>query len=289
MCWRRLSTRHALTMAEIERALLLAGGYARHGPAFDTEAGIAARYRGAGDRGPLCPGYRLSSPPTTRWPATWAPNTTSLGLDVNSPTGYGERVYLRARRMAGGRTPPIRFTARTAQPDAGGGRDRALGDRRVDRQPGGDRRPHHPGHIVQRPGNHIGSFSRVSARLNYPLVRTRDLTVHLQGTFDAEQEQVKINTPLIHGSFPRPPARPARRRCRRLVRSTGRWRGHNAADRLVRDRRSRRAGATIPPPPPLSRQGADPVFQKLDMTLDYAQPVAPHLVLDLGGTGTDQL
>ena len=105
------------------------------------------------------------------------------------------------------------------------------------------------------------------------------MTVHLQGTFDAEQEQVKIIRPLIADlSLDR----------LRVLRGGGAvvWfapGGGVVTTRLTgsfgiggRDAPSDDSAAT-----PLSRQGADPVFQKLDMALDYAQPVAPHLVHDL--------
>lgn len=122
-------------------------------------------------------------------------------------------------------------------------------------------------------------FSRISARLNYPLVRTREVTVHLQGAFDSEQEQVKIITPLTTDlSLDR----------LRVLRGGGAVTWFAPDGGVVTTRLTgsfgiggRKAPSDDSAATPLSRQGADPVFQKLDMTLEYAQPVAPHLALDL--------
>lgn len=271
-----LAGRHGLTMAEIERALLLAG---------DTP--------GTALRSTLMPG---SQPGTTVLviEARYAPvtgflatdntlakdlgtYTTSLGLDVNSPTGHGEQVYLRAAGWpAGG--PANSFTGEPRNRTLAAGVIVPLGTNGLTVNLEATDARTTP--VTSSSGLGTTSvFSRVSARLNYPLMRTRDVTAHLQGAFDSEQEQVKIITPLTEElSLDR----------LRVLRGGGSVTWFAPGGGVVAARLTgsfgiggRKAPSDGSAATPLSRQGADPVFQKLDMVLDYTQPVAPHLTLDL--------
>ncbi|WP_271023483.1 POTRA domain-containing protein [Rhizobium sp. RCAM05973] len=120
--------------------------------------------------------------------------STTLGIDLNSPTGHGELVYLRAsgapylggdadffageprnRSLAAGITLPIGYDGMTFNAEVTDARTTPLAE---DGSPGT-----------------TSHFTRYSARLRYPLIRGRDLTLNLQGGFDAQQEALRTVGP----------------------------------------------------------------------------------------------
>ncbi|PWC55056.1 peptide transporter [Azospirillum sp. TSO22-1] len=271
--------RRGLTMADIERRLLLAG---------DTPGTVLRSTLVPGPK----PGASVLVIEARHQPVTGflsgdntlaeelGTYTASVGLDLNSPAGHGELVYLRAsgwpsggsagffagqprnRMLAAGVTVPLGDDGLTANLE--------VTDARA------------------TPAMHAGGlgstsvFSRVSARLNYPLVRGRDVTVTLQTVFDAEQERVSAAGPVIQDlSLDR----------LRVLRGGGVLLWYAPGNGVVTARLTGSfgiggLGARHAPPDgadatPLSRQGAGPVFQKLEIGAGYTQPLLPHLAVDL--------
>ena len=216
--------------------------------------------------------------------------TTSVGLDLNAPTGNGELLYLRAsgapygggrfgflaqeprnRALAAGLILPLGLDGLTLTLEA---TDARTAPRAA------------PGTL-----GFASDFSRYSARLRSPLIRSRDFTLNAEATFDAQEERVTAINPVTA------PLSLDRLRIARAGADfswfapslgpfgqgllTGRLLGSFGIDGL---------GAREPPPPgsqaePLSRQGARPAFQKLEASLAFTQPLAEHLTLDVRARG----
>ncbi len=127
----------------------------------------------------------------------------------------------------------------------------------------------------------LSDLTRASARLAYPVIRSRDFTLNVKGVFDAQDESLTLrNGGGIIISQDR----------LRVLRAGTDFSWYAPGDALVfgsltgsfgidglgaRSKADAAASGT-----PLSRQGADADFQKLELTLGYRQPVAEHLTLD---------
>lgn len=211
--------------------------------------------------------------------------TTSLGIDMNAPTGNGELLYLRAsgapytggtaaflgadprnRALAAGLVLPLGYDGLTLNLEATDARTT-------------------PWAAAGTLG-FTSDFSRYTARLRYPLIRSRSFTLNAEAAFDAQEERVTVISPV---------AAPLSLDRLRIARAggdvlwitpsdgvvAGRLVGSFGIDDLgARDRPSAGSGLA-----PLSRQGARPAFQKLEATLAYTQPLAEHLTLDLRARG----
>jgi len=270
-----LAGRRGLTMAEIERALLLAGdlpGTALRStlsPGSEPGAGVLvleARYQ------PVT-GFLSLDNTLSKTLGTW---TAGLGLDANSLSGLGELVYVRAAGRPGGNENLFTEEPRNRTLAAGVtvplGADGLSFNLEVT-----DSRTTP---LVDDTGLGTTSlFTRYSARLNYPLMRRRDVTVNLQTALDLEQERVRAITPIAQDlSLDR----------LRVLRGGGGVTWFAPGEGVVTGRLTgsygiggRKAPAENSSETPLSRQGEDPIFQKLELNLDYAQPLAAHLALDL--------
>lgn len=266
--------RRSIRMSEIERALLLAGdlpGTALRStltPGSKSGAGvlvIEARYQ------PVTGFISLDNTLAEELGTV----TAGFGLDANSVFGYGDQVYVRTAGRPGGKEDF--FTAQPRNRTLAGGITIPLGtDGLTANLEVTDARTTP---LVDDSGLGTTSlFTRYSARLNYPLVRARDLTVNLQAAFDLQQERVQMISPLS--------ADISLDRVCVLRGSTG-FVWFVPDDGIVTGRLTGSFGIGGRKAPedssdtPLSRQGADPIFQKLDMSAEYAQPLAPHLALDL--------
>jgi hemolysin activation/secretion protein len=211
--------------------------------------------------------------------------TTNVGLDLNSPTGNGELLYLRGggafypggrasffdpeprnRSLAAGLVLPLGTDGLTLNLEATDARTT-------------------PRANVATLG-FTSDFSRVSARLRYPLIRSRAFTLNAEGSFDAQEERQTVIVP-VEAPFSLDRLRIARASTDVLWFLdtegvvTGRLTGSFGIDGL---------DARRPPAPdsdlaPLSRLGARPDFQKLEASLSYTQPLAEHLTLDLRARG----
>ncbi|WP_240535337.1 ShlB/FhaC/HecB family hemolysin secretion/activation protein [Rhizobium freirei] len=206
---------------------------------------------------------------------------TGVGLDFNSVFGFGELFYLRAsgaprfggdegyftgaprnRSLAGGVTLPIGIDGLTLNLEATASR------------------------TTPEAGlfglQFMSDFTRYSARLSYPLIRSRELTLNLNGGFDAQDEELQL---LNGGGVSLSKDR------LRILRTGADLSWYVSGDALVsagltgsfgiNGLGARTAADANVSGTPLSRQGADADFQKVEVTLGYRQPVAEHLVFDL--------
>jgi hemolysin activation/secretion protein len=276
--------RPGLTLAEIERRVLIAG---------DTPGTVLRSTLAAGSRlGATVLVVEARYKPVTGLVSTdnvlaqsLGTYTLGTGLDLNSPTGNGESLYFRAsgapytggergvlgaeprnRALALGLILPLGIDGLTLTLEATDARTapRAL-----------------PGTL-----GIASDFSRYSARLRYPLIRARAFTLNWDAAFDAQEERVDVITPV---------AAPLTLDRLRIARTGGDlvWFAPTEAvltARLAASLGLDGLGAREAPPPgsalaPLSRQGVRPEFQKLEAALSVTQPLAEHLTLDLRARG----
>ena len=270
--------RHGLRMSQIERALLLAGDL----PGTALRSTLAPGSK---------PGAGVLVLDAIYQPVTGVASldntlskklgtyTASLGFDLNSVAGFGEQLYVRTagrpgggerlfteeprnRTIAAGLTIPLGMSGLSANFEVTDARTTPLAD-----------------------DTGIGTtslFTRYSARLNYALIRARDVNVGVQGAFDLERERVRMITSVeVDTSLDR----------LRILRGGGNFSWFAPGDGLVSGRLTGsygiggRKAPTDSSATPLSRQGEDPVFQKLEMAMEYVQPLAAHLTTDLSFRG----
>ncbi len=269
-----LAGRRGLTLAEIERRVLLAGDapgvLLRSTLAPGTGQGatvlvVEANYEPMG--GLVSVDNSLSAS-LGRW-------SLGTGLDLNGVFGLGELVYLRAtgdpnagqygflnetprnRALAAGLVLPLGADGASFNLEATQARANAIPTEGVSR---------------------ASSFTRASARLRYPFVRARALNLNGEISFDAVEE--RQNLVVAAGSIPL-----ARDRLR-VMRLTGDgnweapWGGVLAARATASfglDGLGARGTQPADAPVPLTRQFADASFSKIDAFASYAQPVVEHL------------
>ena len=125
-------------------------------------------------------------------------------------------------------------------------------------------------------------FERLSLRVRYPWLRARDDNFSTEIAFDVQDEEQSIlgqptNLPLSLDRL-------------RILRVTNEgnylaaWGGTfsgSLTSSFGLDALGARSAADASPILPLSRQGADATFTKLDGTLGYSQPLAEHLTTSL--------
>lgn len=125
-------------------------------------------------------------------------------------------------------------------------------------------------------------FERLSLRLRYPWLRARDYNFATQIAFDAQDEQQSI--------LAQPTSLPLSLDRLRIIRVTNEgnylssWGGTFSGSLTASfglDALGARTAADASPILPLSRQGADATFSKLDGTLGYSQSLAEHLTTSL--------
>jgi len=206
---------------------------------------------------------------------------TGLGIDLNSVFGFGELVYLRAsgtprftgdagffshaprsRILAGGATVPIGDDGLTLNLEATISRTAPMAET----------------------GSYafLSDFTRYSVRLDYPLIRSRDVTFNLSGAFDTQKEVLYIvDYDGAAVSLDR----------LRVLRAGADLTWYGFEDSLLTagftasfglDALGARSAADAEgSDTSLSRQGADAAFQTLELLLAYRQPLAEHVTLDL--------
>lgn len=270
----KLVNRPDVALAEIERAVLLAGDL----PGLQL-------------RSTLAPGSQVGATVLVL-DGTHRPVTAQLSLDnslseslgrygaglgftFNSPLGQGEMIYLRAsgypnttkgrsildpdprnRLLAAGIVLPLDDDGLTLTAEAVESRAS-------------------PRHARYLPG--FGSrFRRLSARLRYPLVRGRGTNVALTAAFDAQREAVSIISPLDL-----PLSLDDLRVARAGIDASAVLPGGGtiSADAQMSvgiDGLGARSAARASRVLPLSRVGADASFAKLEMSAGIEQPLAPH-------------
>ena len=266
-----------LTLPEIERRLLIAGdtpGTALRSTLSpgNAEGGtvlvIEARYR------PVIGSFNADNT-LSRALGRWS---TGIGLDLNSVLRQGELFYFRASGYPSG--GPNGFFERYPRNRAlAGGVIVPLGTDGLTLNLEGTQSRATP--IFTAGVGFTSLFERLSARLRYPVMRSRDLTVNLEAAFDAQDERLSLISPLTA---------PISLDRLRIVRAggdaiwltptggvaTGRLTGSFGIDAL-----GARSIRDATPILPLSRAGADAEFQKLEVSAGISQPLAEHLTLDL--------
>lgn len=273
-----LTQQRGLTLQEIERRVLLAGDT----PGVILRSTLApGKVDGAAvlviDGNYQAVGATLTFDNTLS--QALGRTTSGLGLDFNSVAGFGELVYLRAggypiggdngffdryprnRALAAGFVLPLwldGLTFNAEYTDARTAPRRGAGVQSTD------------------------VFDRLSLRLRYAWLRGRAANFNSELWFDAQNETQSLWVAGI-----RVPLWEDRLRIVRFA-SDGDmltpW-GATISGRAIASfgidalgaRRAADASAILP----LSRQGADATFQKLDITLGYIQPLAEHLVANV--------
>ena len=268
-----------ISEAEIERRLLLAGdlpgsvlqaslspGSAPGGVVLS----LAARYK------PITGTFSINN----LLPGRLGTYNASLALDFNSTLGRGDLVYLRASDALLRGTDGVFFTAAPRNRTLAGGVTVPLGN-------GGLALNLEATMARTAPTDGAGDlaflsdFSRLSARLSYPLVRSHGVTLNLTAVFDAQQEQVKgpDGSALSEDRL-------------RILRAGAdlSWSilgnglltaGMTGSLGLKGLGARGAAAAAAAGQVPLSRPGADAGFHKLDVSLGYRQTLTEHLLVDL--------
>jgi hemolysin activation/secretion protein len=277
-----LQGRGGLTLAEIERRVLLAGdapGVILHSTLAPGEKPGATILIVDGKHEPvggLVTVDNSLAAPLGQW-------TTGLGLDLNSVSGFGELVYLRANG------DPNFGSNGFLNPDA---RNRALaagvvlpiGDDGLSFNLEGTEARTNP--IPTAGFARADVFQRVSARVRYPWVRARSLNLNTEISFDAAQEQESL---LLSGASA--PLALDRVRVMRLT-ADGGWEapwGGVFSGRFTAsfglDGLGARSAAAASAILPLSRQYADASFDKVEVSLAYAQGLVDHLTVSVYARG----
>jgi hemolysin activation/secretion protein len=271
--------KRGLTLKEIERRLLLAG---------DTPGVILRSTLTAGKktgatvlvlegRYQAVTGLATVDNTLSRALGRW---TVGLGADVNSVAGLGELVYLRANGHPNLSGNDGVFDQRPRNRTLAAGAVIPLGlDGLAFNLEGTDARTTP---LATAGVQTASEFDRVSARLRYPWIRSRDFNLNSELAFDAQEERQLLD---VAGVFV--PLSLDRLRVLRLNTDGNYitpWGGMFAA-RVTPSfgiaglgaRTAAEATALLP----LSRQGADADFQKLEGFVSYTQTLMEHLALDV--------
>lgn len=281
---RRLGGRPGVTLAEVERALLLAGetpGVALRSALRPGATSGASVLVVEGRFKPVTGSYSADNTPG----APLGGRYMSVGLDINSPTGNGEVIYLRAggdfrRGPEGADRDFLAEQPRNRSVVAGvavplGDDGLMLSFEGVDARTTPRTRPGDL-EITSR-------FQRLSARLRYPVIRSRAFSLGGDLSFDAQDELVQAISPveadLSHDTL-------------RVLRAGVDLTLLAPGDALIGARLTAsggidglgaRAAPTDPNATPLSRQGAAPDFRKLELGFSLSRPLVRQLTLDLRG------
>ena len=269
---------HGLKLTELERRILLAG---------DTP-GVALRTT-------LTPGSTIGATvlvvdakyqpvvgtltADNSLPAGLARYQIGVGADFNGALGFGELIYLRAtgdpeagtdgffsdkprnRILAAGFIAPLGIDGLTFNVEGTQARTTPVA---VDGVQSTDQ------------------FQRLSLRLRYPWTRSRDFNSATQLIFDAQDERRSL---LIAPTTL--PVSEDRLRVLRIANEAdclASWGGAFSAALTASfglDALGARTAAEASPLLPLSRQGADATFSKLDGALSYSQGLAEHLTANV--------
>jgi len=270
--------RTSLRLGEIERALVLAGD----APGALLKSTLTAGKRPGGSVLVVEARHRLVTgsigADNTLGPSLGRISTT-LALQLNSAFRLGEQIYVQAgghpsldgehgylrsrptnRQLAVGLVMPLGVDGLSLNLEA----------IRTDSAPN-----------ASAGQQFYSQFERYSARLKYALVRSRAFNLSSELAFDAQQETLSLTAPV---------AAPLSLDRLRVLRSTteisgalpqGAFLSGRATASLGIDGLGARNAASATAELPLSRQGADASFSKLDLSARYSRLLAEHLGLDL--------
>jgi hemolysin activation/secretion protein len=274
-----IAGRRAITNSEIERRLLLAG---------DTPGTVMRSTLSKGNK----PGGSILTIEARYKPVTGSlsvDNSLSdalgnynlaLGTEFNSLLGFGELFYLRADGAPSFDSDGDFFSNAPRNRALSGGVIVPLGIDGLTFNLEGTLARTAPEATANGPA-FLSDLTRTSARLVYPVIRSRDFMLNVKGVFDVQDETLSLrNGGGITISQDR----------LRVLRAGADFSWYAPGDALIfgsltgsfgidglgaRNQSDAAASGTT-----LSRQGADADFHKLDIMLGYRQPVAEHLVLD---------
>ncbi|MDR3374268.1 MAG: ShlB/FhaC/HecB family hemolysin secretion/activation protein [Ancalomicrobiaceae bacterium] len=270
--------RRSITLAEIERALVLAGDT----PGVLMKSTLAAGKQPGGSVLIIEARHKLvtgSFSIDNTVGASLGGVTPTLALQLNSALGAGEQIYAQIggdpfstgtnnyfsprptnRQVSAGVVIPLGIDGWSANFEA----------IRTDSAP-------NPAAGQQ----FYSEFERLSARLKYALVRSRAFNISNEAAFDIEQERLSSIAPV---------AAPISLDRLRVLRDTAEisgvtlWGGF-LSGRIIAslgiDGLGARDAASATPLLPLSRQGADASFQKVEISGHYGQLLTDHLGFDL--------
>jgi hemolysin activation/secretion protein len=269
-----LTGRHGLKLSEIERRILLAsdtpGVILRSTLAPGSETGatilvIDADYQAVS--GVVAADNSLA--------ASLGGFELTLGIDFNSVLGFGELLYLRA--TGDPNDGPNGFTS--SHP-----RNRTLAAGVIVPIGNDGLTFNVEGTLAQTTPDETDNlqstdvFDRLSLRLRYPWLRTRNINASSQLSFDVQDEREDLVVPSSVELFQ------DRLRILRLMQDgnyLSPWGGAFSASvtgSLGLDTLGARSAADATSAIPLSRQGADATFTKMEGGLGYTQTLAKHLV-----------
>jgi len=273
--------KHRLTLKEIERRVLLAG---------DVPGVIL--------RSTLAPGSETGAAVLvleTKYQALDATlsydnslshalggHQVGLGADLNGVLGLGDLAYARANGDQAGAGDGF-FSSMPRNRSLAAGLILPLGLDGMSVNVEGTQARTTPEEVSDTQSADV--FERLSVRLRYPWIRSRDFNLASQIVFDGESEHEELILPS------RLPLFDDRVRVLRMVQE---WNSLNRIGGSFSgsltgsfgfDAVGARSAAAATPALPLSRQGAQATFKKLETSLGYSQGVATHLTANVTARG----
>ena len=278
---RPLAGVHGLTLAAIERSLLLAadvpGVALRSTLAAGSQPGATLLVIEGTQRSVT--GYVTLD---NTLPSSLGRLSYGIGINFNSVLGAGELIYLRASGLPNGGNGTSVLDATPRDRSLAGGVIVPLGHDGLSLIVEGTDARTAPRHSRGQPG--FGSrFDRVSASIRYPVVRTRALSLSGELSFDAQEERVRIIDPVVLPlSLDRLRIARAGTTASVALPKRGIFTGHAQASFGMNGLGARSASdatATLP----LSRSGAQANFHKIEADATIDQPIATHATIALRG------
>ncbi len=272
---RKLIGYRGITLKMIERTLLLAGDV----PGLQMRTALSAGKKSGGSvltvdgiyrpvTGQLTVDNTLT--PNLGW-ASWG-----AGIQANSLLGLGELVYI----MLNGDPEKRYFEKNPRNRAIAAGIIIPLGNDGLSINFEAAKTRATPDHARLALGT-TSEFERYSARLRYPLIRARNLSMHIEGAFDLQEENQSVISPLNLPLF-LDRLRVLRGKGDAIwfapwgATLSGSLRGSFGIDGL-----GARSAADATLQVPLSRQNADANFKKMEIELGYTQPFAKYFTASL--------
>lgn len=272
--------RKSLTLNAIERALVLAGDT----PGTLLKSTLAAGREPGGSVLIIAARHKLVTGSFTLDNTVGSSLGTvspALALQLNSALGLGEQVYVQAGGYPFASGPQNYFAPRPTNRQLAAGLVLPLGTDGWSANFEAIRTDSAPNPSAGQ--QFYSSFERFSGRLKDAIVRSRGFNLSNEAALDIEEERLSALAPTYA-----PISLDRLRVVRDTVEISGTtpW-GALLSGRLVGsiglDALGARSRADATPTLPLSRQGADDDFQKVEISLHYSQLLIDHVGLDLFG------
>ncbi len=270
--------RKQITLAEIERALVLAGDT----PGVLMKSTLAAGKQPGGSVLIIEARHKLVtgsfSIDNTLGSSLGGVNP-ALSAQLNSALGQGEQIYVQAGGYPFATGPNTYFAPRPTNRQLAAGVVLPLGVDGWSANLEAIRTDSAPNPSAGQ--QFYSTFERFSGRLKYAIVRSRGFNVSNEAALDVEQEQLSSIAPTYA---------PLSLDRLRVLRDTtdlsgttpwGAFLGGRLIASFGLDALGARSAADATPTLPLSRQGADASFAKLEVSTHYGQLLMDHLGVDL--------